>query len=1279
MPERSPETPGKLESLGAKSRTYEGDSKRAQNQLITISPVSSPAGGYRLKVAVNGALIPFLLDTGAAVSLLREDTWNQVNTSGITLQVSEKQLVGVDGSPLQVLGEARVDLNLAGTDYPIAITVVSSLTSPAILGLDFLQENAASVDLEKKELHLTSRNISLPLYKSGDPADCPVDVVRVVTSGVLRVPPRSEMEVMASASNRIGEGVWLLEQNPAKRLPITVAAAVVRGNTQEVPVRLVNTRSVPAVVQPGTAVAQVHPLGANDCFDTVAATVVEEDSAGKDDALWQLVEESGGNLSGGEQQQFHQLLLTYSDIFATSDVELGRTNKMQHHIFTGDAAPVRQAVRRLTPQRREEVRRLLDEMLAQDVISPSSSPWASPIVLVKKKDGRTRFCVDYRKLNHLTRKDAYPLPRIDDTLNTLAGSKWFSTLDLISGYWQVELDQQTREKTAFCTPEGLFEFNVMPFGRCNAPATFQRLMDLVLAGLQWSQCLVYLDDVIVMGRTFSEHLQNLSSVFSRIREAGLKLKPAKCAFLQPEVHYLGHIVSGDGVATDPSKVEKVKTWPAPTSTKETQSFLGFASYYRRFIRNFAQIAKPLHKLAERNVAFRWTEECQAAFDELRQKLCSAPVLAYPDFKKSFILDTDASDTGIGGVLSQLDDDGRERVIAYGSRLLSKAERRYCVTRRELLAMVVFTRQFKPYLLGRRFVLRTDHGSLTWLRNFKEPEGQFARWLEELQQFDFEIAHRRGRKHTNADALSRLPCRQCGRDTHVDIPTVALTSLVSADTIQHSLQDLHQAQLEDATIGPILKAKQEGQKPQTDEVKRLSRDSRRLLQLWDQLVTGEDGVLYRLYEDAVAGVITKQLIIPTALRKEVLAEIHEGQLGGHLGEEKTLAKLKERFYWPGHYNDVRDWCRTCAPCAARKTPAPRGRAALHSIQAGYPMQMVAVDILGPFPESDSGNSYILVVSDYFTRWTEAYAIPNQEAATVAKKLTDEFFFHYSPPEQLHSDQGKQFESQLLSEVCKLLGITKSRTTAYHPQSDGLVERYNRTLLAMLSTAATERPFDWEDHLRRLCMAFNTSVQSTTGHTPFYLMFGRQARMPIDIMYGNPAVPESSPSEYAQHLRDTLESAYQHVRVHTGHKLERQKELYDRRVHGSPFEEGDLVWLHSPVPKRGLPRKLHQPWTGPFRVVRRLSDANYRIQNVMAPRQRLVVHFDRLKRCPKDIRISLRRPAKDSHQLSPSVPEAPTPPGTNLTYVEPEDPPPPPQPRYPQRNRQPPTYYQPIVVH
>ena len=290
-------------------------------------------------------------------------------------------------------------------------------------------------------------------------------------------------------------------------------------------------------------------------------------------------------------------------------------------------------------------------------------------------------------------------------------------------------------------------------------------MDLALAGLQWSQCLVYMDDVIVLGKTFEEHLDNLRSVFHRLREAGLKLKPCKCAFFRQSVKYLGHVISREGVAADPEKIEKVATWPIPTSTKELQRFIGFASYYRRFIRDFAEIAKPLHQMTEKATPFKWTTECHDAFQELRRRLVSTPILAHPDFSRPFILDTDASDTGLGAVLSQLDDQGREHVIAYGSRLLSKPERQYCVTRRELLAVVFFSQHFRPYLLGRRFLLRTDHGALVWLQNFRDPEGQLARWLERLQELDFEAVHRKGKNHTNADALSRLPCKQCGRDSH----------------------------------------------------------------------------------------------------------------------------------------------------------------------------------------------------------------------------------------------------------------------------------------------------------------------------------------------------------------------------------------------------------------------------------------------------------------------------------------------------------------------------------
>ena len=344
-----------------------------------------------------------------------------------------------------------------------------------------------------------------------------------------------------------------------------------------------------------------------------------------------------------------------------------------------------------------------------------------------QKDGSVRFCVDYRKVNSVTRKDAYPLPRVDDTLDTLAGSRLFTTLDLATGYWQVEVAEEDQPKTAFTTPEGLFQFRVMPFGLCNAPATFQRLMDRVLDGLKWSSCLVYLDDIIIVGTSFSERLRNLAGVLQRFREAGLKLKLSKCKWCQKSITFLGHIVSEEGIASDPSKTAVVAGWPPPQSKREMQQFLGVANYDRKFIKNLAAIAKPLHLHTEKNTDFKWTAECmyQHAFDALRACLISPPVLSYPDYSQQFVLDTDASDIGIGAVLSQVDATGSEVVIAYASRTLSRPEQRYCVTRKELLAAVKFIHHFRQYLLlGREFTLRTDHSSLVWLHNFKEPEGQY---------------------------------------------------------------------------------------------------------------------------------------------------------------------------------------------------------------------------------------------------------------------------------------------------------------------------------------------------------------------------------------------------------------------------------------------------------------------------------------------------------------------------------------------------------------------------
>ncbi|CAF1476348.1 unnamed protein product [Didymodactylos carnosus] len=385
------------------------------------------------------------------------------------------------------------------------------------------------------------------------------------------------------------------------------------------------------------------------------------------------------------------------------------------------------------------------------------APWAAPVVLAPKKDGTLRFCVDYRKLNVLTVKDAYPIPRVDDTLDSLQQAKFVSTLDLRSGYWQVEMDPESRAKIAFVTPRGLFEFNVMPFGLCNAPATFQRLMDIVLAGLKWQSCLVYIDDIIIFSPTFEQHLLDLEAVFLRLKEANLTLKASKCEFCRKELKYLGHLITPDGIKPDPSLVSAVQRFPPPQKIKDLQSFLGLTGYYRRFVKNYAKIAEPLLVQLRKNPSrsFFWDSDCQAAFCLLKDKLTHAPIMNVPNFCHPFILEVDACDYGLGAILVQ-EYDQHKYVIAYASRTLTPAERKYGATEKEALAIVWATKHFRPYIEGVHVTVRSDCKALQWLKNFKDSTGRLARWALKLDAFDLTIEHRSGKTNENADALSRYP-------------------------------------------------------------------------------------------------------------------------------------------------------------------------------------------------------------------------------------------------------------------------------------------------------------------------------------------------------------------------------------------------------------------------------------------------------------------------------------------------------------------------------------------
>ena len=963
--------------------------------------------------------------------------------------------------------------------------------------------------------------------------------------------------------------------------------------------------------------------------------------------LQQLYEKSIEGLSSHESESLLQLLIKYEDVFSRHDLDLGLFSEIEHKIDTKGATPVKHRMRRTPLGFAAEEDKTLQSMLAAGVIEPSQSEWASAPVLVRKKDGSLRYCVDFRDLNARTVRDVFPLPLIDECLDTLAGTQYFSTLDMASGYWQISIDPADRHKTAFLTRDGLFHHVRMGFGLTNAPATFQRVINQVLRGLTWKYVLAYLDDVIVLGKSFHEHLSILGMVLQRFRDHNLKLKPRKCSLLQSEVEFLGRKVGRDGISVTEHKIEAVRGWKRPTNHTEVESFLGFVNYHRDFIPGFAGISAPLYGLTGKNSSFHWGEEQQMAFDTLKEHLITAPVLAFPNVEDVFILDTDASDAAIGAELSQVQN-GLDRVIAYSSYILTPAQRKYCTTKKELLAVVVFTRHFRHYLLGRRFILRTDHNSLVWLTRFKYIEGQLARWLEELSQFDMQIQHRPGKLHRNADGLSRQPddvefcdcyvagtslaslpckgCKFCQRahtqwkrfEDDVDdvIPLAIRTVSVVPETTElssnyidsYTREELRAFQLQDSHIAPVIDWMEKGD-PDADVLSLQSR-STKILWKCKVMLRMIRGVLF--YQWDYISHKKNKLVVPDALKAEILQAVHDSRIGGHLGITNTILKLKQSFYWTELAHDATVYVKTCSICNKNKKTQRKGKAAMKNYQAGSPLERVHLDVLGPFVESTQGNKYVLMIIDQFTRWIECCPIAEQTAETTAKTFFDQFVSRFGVPLQVHTDQGRNFDGNLFNAFCDMLQVSKTRTTPYRPQSNGQVEVYNRTLLQFIRCFLKDKQKEWDKFMPALVMSIRATVNRNTGFTPNMLMLGREIHVPVDIMFGIPEANQggSSVSEYLADLSSVLKKSFAMARENLRSSQLRQKRLYDIHLKQSTFSVGDLVYLFDSSSKVGTSRKLKPLWTGPYVVIHVISPILYKIEN---RKRTLVIHHDRLKLC------------------------------------------------------------------
>lgn len=595
----------------------------------------------------------------------------------------------------------------------------------------------------------------------------------------------------------------------------------------------------------------------------------------------------------------------------------GRTNLVEHRIKLKDKEPFKLRYYPRNPAMQKIINDEIDRMLSEGVIRPSHSPYSSPMVLVRKPSGKFRLCLDMRRLNSASETDAYPMPRINSILEKLREANYITTIDLKQGYWQVPLSDESKPLTAFTVPgKGLFEFVVMPFGLHSAGATFQRLLDKVIGPELEPRAFAYLDDLIIVSKTFEEHLVLLRDVFERLRMAQLKLNPEKCHFCRRELKYLGHVVSSNGIKTDPEKVRAITDFPTPKSVRTLRSFLGLASWYRRFVEDFAKLTLPLTKLLRKNARWEWTETHERAFKELKGRLSSTPVLACPDYNKTFWLQVDASDGGLGAALTQRIDD-KEVVIAYASRLLSDGEKKFTVTEKECLALVWAVKKFRPYLEGYKFIAVTDHQALKWLMNLQEPSGRLGRWILELQQYEFEIRYRKGALNKVADALSRNPV------STINTQLVSRSPKLSTET-------------------------------KLDWYSRTMRYAQNKPNKCKEFVI-RNGKLFRCFsgKSGIDKTLELKKCVPEEERMTVLKENHDSETAGHLGIRKTIKRIQERYYWPGMGKDIKRYVQRCLSCQAYKIEQHKPAGKMVFRKPVGPWYNVTVDLIGPLPRSKRG--------------------------------------------------------------------------------------------------------------------------------------------------------------------------------------------------------------------------------------------------------------------------------------------------------------------------------------
>ncbi|KAM1011997.1 hypothetical protein FF1_047138 [Malus domestica] len=827
----------------------------------------------------------------------------------------------------------------------------------------------------------------------------------------------------------------------------------------------------------------------------------------------------------------------------------------------------------MSPMELKELKVQLEELLQKGFVRESTSPWGAPVLFVRKQDGTLRLCVDYRRLNLVTIKNKYPLPRIDELFDQLVGAQYFSKIDLRSGYHQLRVREEDIPKTAFRTRYGLYEFVVMPFGLTNAPAAFMDLMNRLFRPYLDKFVIVFIDDILVYSKTREEHKTHLQIVLQTLLDNQLYAKKSKCAFWLSEVRFLGHVISGEGVSVDPSKIEAVLNWERPKNVFEIRSFLGLAGYYRRFVKDFSKIVTPLTGLTKKGVKFAWSEDCEYAFKELKTRLTTAPILVLPNGEDPYEIFTDASGQGLGAVLMQ-----NGRVVAYASRQLKTHEKHYPTHDLELAAIIHALKIWRCYLYGSKFYVYSDHKSLKYLFTQRDLNLRQRRWMEYIKDYDFKLLYHPGKANVVADALSRK--------TRSTLSSLMLAENDMFGTIEaYNIEVLGEGVLTNLQLEPQLEQELIAKQNDDPEIELLKQKIR----------SKEASEEWEIYEDG--GLRYKErMVVPKdkRVRERVLKEAHNTRFAMHPGSNKMYQDLKRRYWWKGMKREVANYVSQCSICQQVKIEHQKPSGMLQQLAIPeWKWESITMDFITDLPSSNKGHNGVWVVVDRLTKSAHFLPVKMNSPIDYFAKLYIEWIIRlHGIPKTIVSDRDPRFTSRLWEKLQEELGTELNLSTAYHPQTDGQSERVIQILEDMLRACILDFGGKWSVHLPLAEFVYNNSYQSSIGMAPYEALYGRPCRSPIcwidtedRIVLGPEIIKETT--EKVKLIHDRLKTAQS-----------RQKSYADRRRRPLEFHSGDFVFLKV-SPQKGIHRfgvkgKLAPRYVGPFKIIGRVGNVAYKLE-------------------------------------------------------------------------------------